>query len=142
LEDKTLRAAAAVVVLRLSEEAASHYTDGSSSAAGPLSVVLTAGSGSASQQTSKSLRKGAGVEAFHDVPHASFDLAGSSGGLSISDEGLPLELEIAGSDLKQFLSEVRSSMGVSEQDTGPDAVFFREIVDDVGVGLVVKKIEG
>ena len=135
-----MRAATGVVVLSLSEEAMSHYTDSPSSEAGPLSVTLKADSGTDAQEATESLRKGTGIEAFSEVPHARFDLTGSSDGLAVSDEGLQLEIEIADSDLKQFLTDLRSSMGVSEQDTGPDPVFFREIVDDVVVGVRVEKV--
>ncbi|PQJ26818.1 hypothetical protein BSZ35_17950 [Salinibacter sp. 10B] len=140
LEDTPMRAATGVVVLSLSEEAMSHYTDSPSSEAGPLSVTLKADSGTDTQEATESLRKGTGIEAFSEVPHARFDLAGSSDGLAVSDEGLQLEVEIADSELKQFLTDLRSSMGVSEQDTGPDPVFFREIVDDVVVGVRVEKV--
>jgi len=141
LKDKTLEVTTGVVVFRLSDEATSQYTDSPSSSAGPLSVTLKASSGSTAPQSSKTIRKGAGLKAFSGVPHASFDLTGSSGGLAISDDGLLLELDIASSDLSQFLSELRSAMGVSEQETGSDPAFFREIVNDVVVGLKVEKVE-
>jgi hypothetical protein len=141
LKDKTLEVTTGVVVFRLSDEATSQYTDSPSSSAGPLSVTLKASSGSTAPQSSKTIRKGAGLKAFSGVPHASFDLTGSSGDLAISDDGLLLELDIASSDLSQFLSELRSAMGVSEQETGSDPAFFREIVNDVVVGLKVEKVE-